>query len=374
MMPVPPQRKRTAEEAELDFEALDAAAKSAASKNKPSASSSRAMQGDGGDGKKHSLDSDEEEDFVKETKPEAMDEEDIEGQEDDTIENDEGVKITPFNLKEEHEEGEFTKDGAFIWKKEKEINDAWLDNVDWVKVKQVSKAEQSKNDANDDAEDEAEAAYNETETYKKLLPHLKPGETVAKAIRRLGGGGGGNQKILQQKQRKIAQKLKKGTKLTPDEESFKQQRDEMEKLTGLADAILSRSGNMEVYEETYEKIAYDLKLKAEEEKPATVIPDDVEDDDALDMFADSLDSKTEAAPKASSEKPAVTEAAINLDDEVKWELKWEDSEDAEIHGPHSSTEMLKWQESGYFSKGVHVRKVGTKEFLDGKRIDFDLYT
>ena len=371
-MPIP-QRKRTAEEAELDISSLEAAAKADPTKTNRA---SRQMQGDGGDGKKHSLDSDEE-DEAKDTKTEALDEEEIEGQEDDTIENDDGVKITPFNLKEEHEEGHFSKDGAFVWKKEKEINDAWLDNVDWVKVKQVSAAEQSKKDANDDAEDEAEAGYNETETYRKLLSYLKPGESVAKAIRRLGGGGG-NQKANQQMQRKIAQKLKKNSKLTPDEEAFKQRRDEMEKLSGYTDTILSRSGNMEIYEETYEKITFDLKKLEEEKQTATVIPDDVDDDDALDMFADSLDSskKQEPAPvepKAGTSK-ATEEIAINLDDEVMWEFKWENTDEAEIHGPHSSTDMLKWKESGFFEKGVYVRKKGDSQFLDGKRIDFDLYT
>ena len=41
----------------------------------------------------------------------------------------------------------------------------------------------------------------------------------------------------------------------------------------------------------------------------------------------------------------------------------------------SSEEMLEWQTSGFFDKGVYVRKVGSAgDFLDGKRIDFDLYT
>ncbi len=54
--------------------------------------------------------------------------------------------------------------------------------------------------------------------------------------------------------------------------------------------------------------------------------------------------------------------------------EWENTEDAEIHGPHSSTKMLKWQESGFFDKGMFCRKVGeSSSFLDGKRIDFDLY-
>ena len=53
---------------------------------------------------------------------------------------------------------------------------------------------------------------------------------------------------------------------------------------------------MEIYQATYEKLVYELKemervaAEAEEEK-RTVIPQGTEDDDAMDMFADSIDSK-----------------------------------------------------------------------------------
>jgi CD2 antigen cytoplasmic tail-binding protein 2 len=367
-------RKRNAADAELDMASISEIAKEAAAQSKTRARATREMQGDGGDGKKHSIDSDEEDELKQEhEKVDILDEDDIEGQEDDTIGNDGEVKITPFNLKEEQEEGQFSKDGAFIWKKDKDIQDAWLDNVDWVKVKEVSSAEKISQEAKDEAEDEAEAAYSENATYRSMLKLLKPSESVAKAIRRLGGPG--QQKILQQRQRKIAQKLKKGTKLSDEEQMFKNSRDEMAQLTGFADTILSRSGNMEIYEETYEKIAFHLKqIDDEKDKKATVIPEGVDDDDALDMFADGLDVYKERTV-TTEEKPTEPAAeSIDLDSEVSWEFRWENEESAEIHGPHSSTEMLKWQESGFFDKGVFVRKFGTKEFFDGKRIDFDLYT
>ena len=51
---------------------------------------------------KHSLDSDEEDNEQISGK---MDDDDIEGQEDETVEYDDGIKVTPFNLKEEMEDG-----------------------------------------------------------------------------------------------------------------------------------------------------------------------------------------------------------------------------------------------------------------------------
>lgn len=66
---------------------------------------------------------------------------------------------------------------------------------------------------------------------------------------------------------------------------------------------------------------------------------------------------------------------ISQDDVVQWEFRWENKDDAEVHGPHSTEEMLKWQDSGFFDKGVFVRKIGRESnFVDGRRIDFDLYT
>ena len=44
--------------------------------------------------------------------------------------------------------------------------------------------------------------------------------------------------------------------------------------------IFPRSGNMGIYEETYEKIAYRVK-QGDEKKNKTVIPEGADEDDAL---------------------------------------------------------------------------------------------
>ena len=56
------------------------------------------------------------------------------GEEDDTITKDGDIQITPFNMKEEMTEGHFDAEGNYFWKKEVEIRDAWLDNIDDTKV------------------------------------------------------------------------------------------------------------------------------------------------------------------------------------------------------------------------------------------------
>ena len=87
--------------------------------------------------KKHSLDSDEEDDNWKERQSVAkrLTVDDIEGEEDDTIAQEGQIKITPFNLKEEMRSGYFDSGGFFVSNgDEGDIRDSWLDNIDDTKV------------------------------------------------------------------------------------------------------------------------------------------------------------------------------------------------------------------------------------------------
>lgn len=61
----------------------------------------------------------------------------LSGQENATIDYDEGVSITPFNLEEEMQEGHFDSEGNYFVKKEELIRDNWLDNIDWVTILRI---------------------------------------------------------------------------------------------------------------------------------------------------------------------------------------------------------------------------------------------
>lgn len=98
-------------------------------------------------------------------------------------------------MKEELEEGHFDTQGHYHWKKEKEIKDGWLDNIDWVKVKgrphnkyKVHKDEELKGlgDESSSEDEQTEEKFNLIENYNEILEHMKPTETIAKAIQRLG--------------------------------------------------------------------------------------------------------------------------------------------------------------------------------------------
>ncbi|XP_069134765.1 CD2 antigen cytoplasmic tail-binding protein 2-like [Argopecten irradians] len=340
---------------------------------------------------KHSLDSDEEDDDV--TKYDVMPEDEIEGQEDSTIDRDGEIQITPFNMKDELEEGHFDKEGTYIYDKKKEIQDSWMDNIDWIKVKEqpVGKT------YSDDDDDSEEEKINEESIFREMLQYVNPGETIMKALKRLGGSKSGKAQSASQRWKAKKQK----TALTDEQnEQNVKDKENMLKLTGLANQLM-HTGNMEVYEMTHEKLSYELK-KFEDSKPKPVdIPEGMDDDDALDMFAESLDKEEEekstekdvqksdanvvskdasqnsstpdensaTTASAAKEKPSVPDPT-----EVMWEYKWEEVDDAEMHGPFTSSQMLQWTEEDYFPDGVYVRKVNTDKFYNSKRIDFDLYT
>ena len=152
-------------------------------------------------------------------------------------------------------------------------------------------------------------------------------------------------------------------------------------------------------------------------KKATV-PDNVDDDDALDMFAENLDGdkkKEEVAAATVKEDPVLDDVSLG---DIRflfifcgwsrwagsssgslrmWNCmgltpvkrcstgRWETLNDSLtlIHTlffslgswPFKSFLILVLfpQESGFFDAGILVRKVGTEEFRDSKRIDFELY-
>lgn len=97
----------------------------------------------------------------------------------------------------------------------------------------------------------------------------------------------------------------------------------------------------------------------------------MDDDDALDRFADAIDDK-----KSNEGVGVPTDGAGESQNQVMWEYKWTNSEDAEIFGPYSSDQMDEWSKAEFFKDGVWVRRTDKQDsqFYTSKRIDFELYT
>ncbi|XP_033173282.1 CD2 antigen cytoplasmic tail-binding protein 2 homolog [Drosophila mauritiana] len=299
--------------------------------------------------KKHTLDSDEEDsdDYERE----YLNDSDIEGGEEGVAKVEDDVKVTPFNMKEELEEGHFDKDGHYHWNKETEAKDNWLDNIDWVKIgTQKNAFDPAKDDGNSSDEDKNEPAgkaFNLSMNLMKMLEFMKPGETVKMTLQRLG------------KQRPVLTTLQKIKQKKAGIVDPKTQ--EISQLTELANEILSKTGNMDIYQDTYESIKAKIA-----DLPGTSKPKVADD---MDMYADDFETKELERSKASSDssKPTTTTS------EVTWEFKWSQDE-TEIQGPFSTEKMLKWSQENYFKNGVYVRKCGENtNFYTSNRIDFDLY-
>ncbi|XP_029015687.1 CD2 antigen cytoplasmic tail-binding protein 2 [Betta splendens] len=336
---------------------------------------------------KHSLDSDEEDEGEDKSssKYDMLASDDVEGQEVATIDYDEGVSITPFNLDEEMQEGHFDSEGNYFIKKEQQIRDNWLDNIDWVKIKEQpfkqkkkglgakrarragdedeaeeekKREEQQADQENEEEEEEPEppedplASFTKQQLIEAVVELLLPGETVATALRRLGGLGG----------------QKKGKLKGDSEPTDKTKRDteKLDRLTALADRLVG-AGIFEIYHHTYEKLAYMMKNPTVRQKP---VGGGDEEEDELDMFADKFD-ETHGARSEDKDEEENTAS-----DEVMWEYKWANDDKSEIYGPFTSQQMQDWVDDGYFSTGVYCRRVDQEgsQFYNSKRLDFELYT
>ncbi|XP_050436968.1 CD2 antigen cytoplasmic tail-binding protein 2 homolog [Adelges cooleyi] len=293
-------------------------------------------------------DSEDDDDSVDEKNYDVMQEQDIEGQEDGVVGQDGEIRITPFNMQEELEEGHFDTEGMYHWKKEKEIQDNWLENIDWCKIKDMSKEPKKSDDTLDDL-----TTFNVIAAYKEIINMMQPKETISKALRRLGGN-----KRLTTAER---WKLKKAGLSTDDGSSTK-----VTRLTELANQILTANGNMDVYQETHEQIKQIIDRAENKAGPSTSMASD------LDMYADDFDEK-EKEKLVNTSQTSEEESKPSSDNKLQWEYKFS-LESNEVFGPYETEQMLKWKEEDKFKEPIWVRKCNSNsEFHSSKRVDFDLY-
>lgn len=331
---------------------------------------------------------------------------DIEGEEEGCVKMDGEIKLTPFNMKEEQEEGHFDADGHFQWDKSKnDVRDNWLDNLEWVKPKALDAkaaaalAEANSSDSDDDDGSDPKRIgahakqFDAIAAYRRMLELMQPGETVKRALQRLGGRSARLSSAERWRQKKAGIVDPNGVLVV--------------ELTELSNTILTKLGNMDVYEERYEQIRDKYAAKTTVPTASTSSSTASAAADELDMYADDFDTKEKTVLTGSSSstsaavpaneaadasglmkppqstvravrfvgpsKPAAEEEATNSD--VLWEFKWKQSDD-EVHTGFSSAQMQLWVEEGYFKDGVFVRKCEPNtvaSFNSSNRIDFELY-
>uniref|UniRef100_A0A8D0H2X1 CD2 antigen cytoplasmic tail-binding protein 2 n=1 Tax=Sphenodon punctatus TaxID=8508 RepID=A0A8D0H2X1_SPHPU len=192
-----------------------------------------------------------------------------------------------------------------------------------------------------------------------MVELLQPGETVARAIQRLGDKGGRNRSRVWSRAKAGEQEEGDAAARTSGSPERKEL---LERLSGLADQMVAR-GNYEIYQETRERLT--VRLRALDHAPPTA---GSSAEPEIDMFAEEIDEAKLTEKASANEDDSLTE--------VMWEYKWENTKTSELYGPFSSSQMQDWVDQGYFPDGVYCRKVDNSEgqFYNSKRIDFDLYT
>lgn len=294
-------------------------------------------------------------------------------------------------MKEELEEGHFDGDGHFQWKKQKEVKDHWLDNLDWVKIQKFDDERKQKlaedggaetstggggladsSESEDEGNDESLKKFDIIAAYRRILELMKPKETIQRALQRLGKQSAKISSIERFRRKKAGIVDENAVVVT--------------EITELCNKILTKMGNMNVYEETFEEISvkFASKLKGGGAFSIASTSKTMDADDGLDMYADDFDSKEqkrmtgngdsngESSKQNEPSGSATTELGID-DSNIKWEFKWK-LEDTKCEGPYTTDQMYKWSQNGYFKDGVFVKKCGTEsQFNSSNRIDFELY-
>lgn len=212
------------------------------------------------------------------------------------VEEEDGIKLEAFNLKEERQKGYFDDAGNYVENEEDEetdATDAWLasDGAKTVDAKTLKKIKEQERRL---AEAEAAAPLTAIQIARlqwHISKILKPGETVAGGLKRLGGAIGQHHRPIGKRANKRNKAEIIGNKITSivnpkDKEEFDQ-------LTEAASALVD-SGETEVYgqDKNYFERCAAVYIDIDE-GPSNLLAQGVgtaayEDADE-DMFADEVD-------------------------------------------------------------------------------------
>lgn len=183
----------------------------------------------------------------------------LKSQEPSTIDRYDDIKITPFNLEEELEEGEIDETGNYVFSKrsleDDEENDEWAESVDWAAIeKKEREREEATEHETSKVEDTKKSTSAKSEPvildklacYKQMLRVMRPDESVQKTIRRLG------QDVPK---RRPVSKSKTHQPMDVDEkaEEIAEAKRKLNLIIELAHQRLEE-GDMDIYQKSYEQL------------------------------------------------------------------------------------------------------------------------
>ncbi|GLC52767.1 hypothetical protein PLESTB_000665900 [Pleodorina starrii] len=258
------------------------------------------------------------------------------------VEQEDGITFEPFNLKQEREEGYFDEDGNYVLRKQggeegDDEKDAWLTSEE---AKVVSDEVRRKIEAQRALAEEAARRGPLTERQiaqrkADMAAMMRPGETVTRALKRLGGGaapgaaaGGSAAAGLphramgkRERARLLAQQQQQQQQADPAAASASgsgadaDAREQFTRMTELADELLGE-GELEIYSANQEELLRSARMWLPQlaappppKAAAAAAHAAAGDDDDDDMFSDK-DMGGAAA------KPAAAAAAVDDDQDM----------------------------------------------------------
>lgn len=180
----------------------------------------------------------------------------LKNQEPATITRYDDIKITPFNIQEELEEGEIDEAGNFVLSKrslkDEEENDNWAESVDWDAVVK-KEMEQDKGTSQQDSRMVVESKskpehnfYDRISCYKQMLRIMRPDETIQRTIRRLGND------VPKRRPRNKSKQIQ-SIEVEGKAEEIQEAKRKLDLMIELAHQRLE-DGDMDIYQKSYEQL------------------------------------------------------------------------------------------------------------------------
>ncbi|UZJ57265.1 hypothetical protein CBS101457_006585 [Exobasidium rhododendri] len=260
-----------------------------------------------------------------------------------------GFQLDSFNMKNEMEAGRFDEDGNYI----ANAKDPHAEHDKWLSGNYSRKGIKAAKDAKEKREKERRAkervqdnaGLDEDECRMKLAELLNRGESVMEALQRVGAA---------VKRVRPAGKTEREAKSSKDKAvqngELDSSRHDLDQLTSLSSALMSRYGKLNIYDETYEGLVRVVRksgLVRETWDPAAVRERE----------------STQEETKPSQEQ-----------DVRQFTYKWSSSylsatsqspnPEVEIFGPYSAVDLQGWYASGYF--GDAGERILLQESSDGE--------
>lgn len=244
-----------------------------------------------------------------------------------------GFRIEGFNMKSEMESGQFDEDGNYIRNKRDQFsqNDRWLEgNYSRKSIKEAQEAQRRREQAEMEREKKEDLEFPTVEhAMKQLAECLLPGETVLDALQRLGA----------------ASKRAKEQRENAHDTSVA----EFEKLTHVTGVLMSKFGQMNIYDEVYEGLVRVVRR-------ANLVPENWDPSRNHNKFDAALMESTSASQS-----------------QVLWQYKWTPAylaqmakaqgqkvdPETQVFGPFSQSDLCSWAQQGYFGankENIAVRR------------------